>query len=136
MTKIIVTAFIAAFLLALTGSVALAEGDPAAGEKVFKKCKTCHTVVEGKKKAQGPNLLGVVGRPAGSTEFKYSKSMKAAAEKGLVWDESNMNDYVKDPKKFLKAYLGAKKVKNKMVFKLKNDKQRANVIAYLKSLSE
>lgn len=44
---------------------ALAEGDAALGEKVFGKCKACHAVGEGAKNKVGPELNGIVGRPAG-----------------------------------------------------------------------
>ena len=135
MSRSIATALAAAFLIAAASGGAFAAGDATKGEKVFKKCKTCHTVEADKKKAQGPNLLGVVGRTAGTADYKYSDAMIEAGEKGLVWDEDNMNEYVRDPKKFLAKFLDAKRVKNKMKFKLKNDTQRADVIAYLKSLS-
>ncbi len=86
----ILTATLAlAFAAALGSGAALAGGDAAAGEKVFKKCKTCHTFDPGKKKI-GPHLKGVVGRKAGAVEgYKYSKAMKAA---DIVWDEANLDE--------------------------------------------
>ena len=119
----IITATLAlAFATALGSGAAMAEGDAAAGEKVFKKCKTCHTFDPGKKKI-GPHLKGVVGRKAGTVEgYKYSKAMKAA---DITWDEANLDAYLKKPKTFLKG--------TKMSFAgLKKDAQRADVIAYLK----
>src|SRR3546814_4467495 len=68
-------------ILALTGAIAftgpaLAQGDAANGERVFNKCKACHTVEEGKNKV-GPTLYNVIGRRAGSLEdFRYSSAMK------------------------------------------------------------
>ncbi len=120
----ILTATLAlAFATALGGGAALADGDAAAGEKVFKKCKTCHTFDPGKKKI-GPHLTGVVGRKAGAVEgYKYSKAMKAA---DIVWDEANLDEYLKKPKAFLKG--------TKMSFAgLKKNAQRTDVIAYLKA---
>ncbi len=99
--------------------------DAAAGEKVFAKCKACHVVEDDKNKI-GPSLKGVVGRKAGVHEgFKYSKAMHEAGEKGLVWDDASIDEYLLNPKEFLKG--------NKMAFAgLKKDDERANIIAYLK----
>ena len=65
--------FGASFLVSATSAVA---ADLAAGEKVFRKCKVCHTLEEGGKKKIGPNLFGISGRTSGTAEgFKYSKAM-------------------------------------------------------------
>jgi len=127
--------FMSAAALALWATPpALAAGDVAAGEKSFKKCEVCHTVAAGKTKPTGPNLLGVVGRKAGGADYKYSDAIQKAAAKGLVWDEKNLNAYIEDPKKFLAEYTGDAKAMNKMQFSLKNEKERTDIIAYLKSL--
>jgi cytochrome c len=56
-------------------------GDAAAGEKVFNKCKTCHTLEVGKNKI-GPSLHALFGRTAGTlNDFKFSDDMKAAGTK-------------------------------------------------------
>ncbi len=114
--------------LIVAPSVALAGGDPAAGKKVFNKCKACHFVDKEKNKV-GPHLKGVVGRKAASVEgFKYSKAMKAKGEEGLVWTEETIAEYLKAPKKYIP--------KNKMAFAgLKKDEDIANVIAYIKEMS-
>lgn len=106
---------------------ALAEGDAAAGEKVFKKCKACHQVGEKAKNRVGPILNGVVGRPAGEEEgFKYSDAMKAKGAEGLVWTDENLDSYLTKPRDFVPG--------NKMSFAgLKKPEDRANVIAYLKT---
>jgi cytochrome c len=120
----ILTATLAlAFAATLGSGAALAEGDAAAGEKVFKKCKACHTFDPGKKKI-GPHLKGVVGRKAGSVEgYKYSKAMAAA---DITWDEANLDEFLTKPKAFVK--------KTKMSFGgLKKEVQRADLIAYLKA---
>lgn len=98
--------------------------DIAAGEKVFKKCKACHTATEAKNKI-GPHLLGIVDRPAGSVEgFKYSKAMVAAAEGGLVWTAEDIAEYVAKPTAKLKG--------TKMAFSgLKKEEDVSNLIAYL-----
>ena len=107
---------------ALSGSHSA--GDAAKGEKVFKKCKACHAVEEGKNKT-GPSMYGVVGRAAGSVEgYKYSNAM---AGSGLVWDAETLDGFLTKPKKYLKG--------TKMSFAgLKKEKDRANVIAYLATL--
>ena len=128
----------AAFALTLAASTseAFTPGDPANGKKVFKKCKSCHSLEAGKNKPTGPSLFGVFGRQAGTVEFKFSKSMIEAGEAGLVWTPEAMDVYITDPKDFLKETLGVSKVRNKMKFKLKKEGQRADVIAYLLSLKE
>lgn len=105
---------------------AKAEGDPTKGEAVFRKCKICHQVGEGAKNQVGPQLNGVIGRTAGTVEgFNYSPAMKAAGEKGTVWTEENIAKYVENPKEFIPQ--------NKMAFVgLKQESERADVIAYLK----
>ena len=107
---------------------AQADGDAAAGKKVFNKCVACHDAVTDKNKI-GPSLHGVVGRTAGSLasfEAKYSDAMKAAGAGGLVWDDATLAAYLKDPKGNIPG--------NKMAFPgLKVDADLANVIAYLKA---
>lgn len=131
-----------ALLLASAAPPALAEGDPAAGEKVFKKCMACHKVGEGAKNLVGPVLNGVIGRPAGSVEgFAYSQLNKNAGAAGLVWTEENIVAYLADPKAFLEKFLtDAGKADQiagatKMVFKLPKEVERQNVVAYLKQFS-
>ena len=120
-------------LLAMVGAVGLMFAttahclaqDVAAGEKVFAKCKACH-VVEGDTNKIGQSLKGVIGRTAGTHEgFKYSKAMVEAGEKGTVWNEETLKEYLHDPKAYIKG--------NKMAFVgLKKDEDLQNVIAYLK----
>jgi cytochrome c len=110
----------ALIIIAATAPV-LAAGDPAAGQKVFNKCKTCHEADQAKNKV-GPNLVGVFGRKAGSVaDFKYSDAMKNS---NVVWSETTIAEYVKNPKEFVPG--------NKMVFPgLKSDQEVADLIAYL-----
>jgi cytochrome c len=116
-----------AALLTLAGSsVSAQEGDPAAGAKVFNKCRACHVVDEDKNRV-GPYLHGVIGRPAGTAEgFKYSDAMKNS---GIVWNEETIAEYIADPKAFVPG--------NRMAFPgLKKEEDIKNLIAYLKEESE
>ena len=114
-------------VLAVTGfaGAAFAEGDAAAGEKVFKKCKACHAVGDGAKNKVGPMLNGIVDNDIASVDgFKYSKAFVAKKAEGLVWTEEMLDTYLTKPKKFIPG--------TKMSFAgLKKEKQRADVIAYL-----
>lgn len=100
-------------IIAATSMAALSAGqsraqDAAAGEKVFAKCKVCHTVEDDKNKV-GPSLKGVVGRTAGThAGFKYSPQMVEAGKNGLVWDDAKLGEYLTDPKTMIKG--------NKMAF--------------------
>ena len=129
--------FVAAAIAAcVIGSGAQAQ-DVAAGEKVMRKCKACHTIADGdnvifKGGKTGPNLYGVVGRQAAGVDgYKYSKSMIAAGEQGLVWDEESLTAYLQNPSGYLKEYLGDSGAKSKMSLKLR--KGMEDVIAYLAS---
>ncbi|MEP3947737.1 c-type cytochrome [Ascidiaceihabitans sp.] len=102
----------------------------AKGEKVFKKCKSCHQVGEKAKNRSGPVLNGVVGGAAGVVGgFKYSKPMKAAAEDGLIWTETELAAFLAKPKAYMKG--------TKMSFAgLKKEADQRAVIEYLKSVGE
>lgn len=116
------TAIVTLTILVAAVGQARAEGDAAAGAKVFSKCKACH-VIDKPTNRVGPYLMGVVGRQAGHVEgFKYSDAMK---DSGLTWDEATLDKYLADPKGFVP--------KNKMAFAgLKDEQDRQDVIAYLK----
>jgi cytochrome c2 len=120
--------------LALSAALPVQAQDVAAGEQIFRKCASCHQVGEGAKNKVGPVLTDVLGRAAGSFErYKYGKSMLAAGEAGLVWTEENIFNYLFNPKDFLRAYLNDPKAKAKMTFRLKDEQDRRDVIAYLSS---
>lgn len=104
-------------------------GDAAKGEQVFKKCAACHSIEAGKHKV-GPSLHGVVGRKAGSTDFPRYVGLKGA---DFVWTEENLFQYLADPTTFVKGH--SDNPRSGMAFKLADAQDRADVIAYLKTLS-
>jgi cytochrome c len=102
---------------------AYAQGDVAAGEKVFAHCVPCHSTKPGENKF-GPSLAGVVGRKSGTEPgYTYSSAMKGL---NVTWDEANLDGYLQGPGKFVRG--------TKMVYSVPNEKDRQDVIAYLKTL--
>jgi cytochrome c len=123
-------------LLIIAGTVLLAataqanaEGDPAKGEKVFRKCAACHAVGADAKNKVGPQLNGIVGRAWGQVEgYKYSKNLIELGD-GKVWDEETLDAYLTKPKDVIP--------KGKMAFAgLRKEEERADVIAYLAQYKE
>ena len=108
-------------------SALMALGDIAHGEKVFKKCSACHSIVKGGKNAIGPALYNVVGRKVGAIEdYKYSKAL-VAYDKNWTFEE--LNGFLIKPAKWIKgtkmAYAG-----------LRKEKDRASLIKYLNENSD
>ena len=112
--------------MSLMAGSALADGDAANGEQVFKKCGACHSATEKTNKV-GPFLTGVLGRKVATVDgYNYSDGMKAFGATGAVWDEATLNKYLAEPKVVVPA--------TKMGFAgLKKDDERADLIAYLKT---
>ncbi|HXV32196.1 MAG TPA: cytochrome c family protein [Sinorhizobium sp.] len=109
----------------------LANADASAGEAVFKKCASCHTVDKGGPNKVGPNLWGVVNRPVASHEgFSYSAGMQTFSEGGkVVWDYDHLSYFLEAPKKHVPG--------TAMGFAgLKKGDERANLIAWLREKSD
>ena len=104
----------------------MASADPAAGETVFKKCASCHSVDPSGTNKVGPGLYGVVGRPVASHEgFNYSAGMKEHVSVDPDWTYEALNHFLHAPKKYVPG--------TAMGFAgLKKEEDRANVIAYLR----
>ena len=105
----------------------MAMADLAHGEKVFKKCAACHSIVKGGKNNIGPALYNVVNRQVGVvSDYKYSKAL---TEYGKNWTFEELNGYLIRPAKWIKG--------TKMAFAgLKKEKDRASVILYLNQNSD
>ena len=105
----------------------LALGDVAHGEKVFKKCKACHSIKQGGGNKIGPKLWNVMFRPVVAvTEYKYSKALSSY---GKEWSWEEMNGFLIKPSSWIKG--------NKMGFAgLKSEKDRSSVILYLNQNGE
>ena len=105
----------------------MALGDPVLGEKVFKKCAACHSIVKGGKNNIGPALYNVVGRKVGVvSDYKYSKALLGYEKE---WTFEELNGYLLKPSKWIKG--------TKMAFAgLRKEKDRASVIKYLNQNSD
>ena len=105
----------------------MALGDIALGEKIFKKCAACHSIVKGGKNKIGPALYNVVERKVGEVvDYKYSKALMAYDKN---WTFEELNGYLIKPAKWIKG--------TKMAFAgLRKEKDRASVIKYLNQNSD
>jgi cytochrome c len=106
----------------------LAKADATKGAATAKQCAACHDFAKGGPNKVGPNLYDVVERPHASHEgFSYSEAM--AAKKGEPWTYEALNAFIKSPKEAVPG--------TKMAFGgIKKDADRANVLAYLATLSD
>jgi len=97
--------------------------DLANGAKQFAKCKSCHSITPDKKNMTGPTLNGIYGRKnATVASYTYSDAMKAHA---VTWDFKSLDEYLTAPPTVVKG--------TKMAFAgIKNEKDRVDLIAYLK----
>ncbi len=106
----------------------LASADVNAGKDKAKLCVTCHTFDKGGPNRIGPNLFGIVGDEIAHERggFSFSDALKG---KGGTWTADNLNEWLWKPQSFAKG--------TKMTFVgLPKAQDRANVIAYLNSLSD
>jgi len=106
----------------------LAKADPKAGEAAAKKCVSCHDFTKGGPNKTGPNLYGIVGEKIADVPgFAFSDALKAHASE--TWDYDKLNQWLISPKGFAPG--------TKMTYAGdKDDADRANIIAYLSTLSE
>ena len=100
-----------------------AQGDPDRGQRIFSACAACHSL-EPNRSMTGPSLADLWNRKAGSLASfpRYSSVLKSS---GLVWNDETLDDWVKDPQHLIPG--------NDMTFQgIKNDQQRADLLAFLK----
>ncbi len=90
-------------------------------------CGVCHSVQKTGGPTLGPNLLGVVGRKAGSEpEFTgYSPALKASK---ITWSKKILDKFLLDP--------NAKVPSTFMPMQIADNKTRADVVAYLATLKK
>ena len=111
--------------LMLTTGQAAAAGDAEAGGKLFAKtCGGCHSIGEGARGGFGPQLNGIIDRPAGTTaDYQYSDAMKNS---GVVWNRDKLAAYIEDPKSVVKG--------TRMIFWGISDPEKIeNILAYLET---
>ncbi len=115
--------------LALTATLfsvsAAGVGDAEAGAKLFSKtCGGCHSIGPDARGGFGPQLTGVIGRPAGATEdYQYSDAMKNS---GVVWTREKLAAYIEAPKKVVSG--------TRMIFWGISDPEKIeNLLAYLET---
>lgn len=101
-----------------------AEGDPVAGEAIYKRCGGCHSIDRNR---VGPMHLGLFGHKAGSVPgFDYSKAMR---QSGIVWDDATLDKFLENPRAVVPG--------TKMTYAgVKDAQERADLIAYLKQATK
>jgi cytochrome c len=114
------TAAAAALMLLTCAPAIAAEGNPARGEQIYRRCQGCHSIDANR---VGPRHAGLFGRRAGSLDdYNYSDAMRAA---GIVWDETTLDQFLTAPRKFIPG--------TKMPFAgIPDARERTDLIAYLK----
>ena len=105
----------------------LANADPSAGARVVRRCTSCHTLEQGGGALQGPNLYDIVGRSAAAVDgFSYSSAM---VDYGQNWTYENLDNFIANPRSEISG--------TAMSFAgLRGDEDRANLLAYLSTLSD
>ena len=128
-----------ALTLLTLATPALAEGDAGKGEKLFNRCKACHSIIatDGTKLQMGgktgPNLFGVIGRPIGSfPDFEYGTGLLALNAKGDVWNEDKLATYITNPTAWVKEESGDASLSAKMAFKMASGAE--DMAAYLATM--
>lgn len=106
---------------------ALFPGDAERGRTLYGKCSACHQIGAADGHRVGPDLAGILNRPAAAhRDFVYSPALRKAAREGLVWTHDFLDSYLRSPRKFMPqgsmAFVG-----------IKDEQERDDLIAYLAS---
>ncbi|WP_285293721.1 c-type cytochrome [Aureimonas altamirensis] len=112
-------------------AVLMQDADAEAGAAVFKRCQACHSGEKGGPNLVGPDLWDIVNRPIAVHEgFSYSAAMTAFSEDHSVhWDYEHLNGFLHNPRQYVSG--------TAMSFAgINNDGDRADLIAYLRTLSD
>lgn len=119
------TARLFAAAMLFVPQVALAQGDPVRGGKLFLQCRACHTVGAAERNGVGPNLNGVAGAKAASKPgYTFSPAL---AKSGIVWTGAQLDAFLKRPSALVPG--------TKMAFPgIAAPQNRADMIAYLVTL--
>lgn len=139
MKKFVLFALVAAIAFPMASNDVMAMDEAKAMKKMVKKgkkvaikqCFACHDITENKQNKVGPALWGIYGKSAASVEgYQYSDAQKSKKD-SIVWDEETLHTYLQDPKSLVPG--------NKMAYpiagmKVMSEKQRKNLIMFLKSL--
>ncbi|MEM9754904.1 MAG: c-type cytochrome [Pseudomonadota bacterium] len=115
----------------------------AAGAVAFEaQCSACHVVVSssgetlaGRNGRAGPNLFGLIGRPAGTVPgYAYSPSIIEAGRSGLTWTEAQFVGYMQNPTGYIRDFLGDPRAQQQMAFRVRSDADARDLYAFLVSL--
>jgi cytochrome c len=112
-------------LAGMASGLAMAAGDVGAGKAAFRKCASCHQVGPSARGGFGPQLNGIIGRPAATTtDYKYSDAMKQSR---IVWNDKNLGAFLRGPGDVVPG--------TRMRFwGISDEQQIANLLAYLRTL--
>jgi cytochrome c len=119
---------VAAAIVAQAGCVAPPKADIENGKTAFNNmCGVCHSVQKAGGPTQGPNLLGIVVRKAGSEpDFTlYTPALKAS---GIIWSKKTLDEFLMNPM--------VKVPNTAMPMLIADEKTRADVVAYLATLKK
>ena len=122
--RFMTTGIVAATLAGAVVAQVTPVGDPVEGKRQFGQCMSCHTLAQGGPNGIGPNLYGVLGKPAATGKPGYQFSA-ALQKSGIVWTDDKLDLWLKSPAALVPG--------TKMSFVgIPKASARASVIAYIK----
>jgi cytochrome c len=116
------------FMSILSVTTPASAEDAKNGEQVFVKCQRCHSLDANGPQEEGPTLNGIFGRKAGTVE-SYAGYSEALKSSGVIWTEETLDEYLKNPKAFIKGT-------NMRFRKLGKEQDRQDLIAYLREATK